>query len=161
MVVSCLADMKDGFYERFESQLQGFQNTYYVGGLLAFELTERNASYSIETVCKHFAIDVEQTVTPYVKVSQKILSRYGSAITTTSIVYRKQTVLMFFNSFLHRDYFLCPAAATLHLLEILVSLKVFNFPTFHPWMDICSTGELTESLRRMRSILGSMKKGKS
>ncbi|KAK1621122.1 hypothetical protein QYE76_026639 [Lolium multiflorum] len=60
-------DMKDGFYERFESQLQGFQNTYYVGGLLAFELTERNASYSIETVCKHFAIDVEQTVTPYVK----------------------------------------------------------------------------------------------
>ncbi|XP_051217809.1 uncharacterized protein [Lolium perenne] len=60
-------DMKDGFYEKFESQLQGFQNTYYVGGLLAFELTERNASYSIETVCKHFAVDVEQTVTPYVK----------------------------------------------------------------------------------------------
>ncbi|PNT61291.1 hypothetical protein BRADI_5g13250v3 [Brachypodium distachyon] len=60
-------DMKDGFYERFESQLQGFQNTYYVGGLLAFELTERNASYSIATVCKHFAVDVEQTVTPYIK----------------------------------------------------------------------------------------------
>jgi hypothetical protein len=76
LVISCIADMKDGFYERFESQLQGFQNTYYVGGLLAFELTERNASYSIETVCKHFAIDVEQTVTPYVKVSYKILSRY-------------------------------------------------------------------------------------
>ncbi|XP_048557931.1 uncharacterized protein LOC125538701 [Triticum urartu] len=60
-------DMKDGFYGRLESELQGFQNTYYVGGLLAFELTERNASYSIAAVCKHFAIDVEQTVTPYVK----------------------------------------------------------------------------------------------
>ena len=69
VIIYSIADMKDGFYERFESQLQGFQNTYYVGGLLAFELTERNASYSIAAVCKHFAIDVEQTVTPYVKVS--------------------------------------------------------------------------------------------
>ncbi|KAF0890511.1 hypothetical protein E2562_002868 [Oryza meyeriana var. granulata] len=60
-------DMKDGFYERLESQLQGFQNTYYVGGLLAFELTERNASYSIMAVCKHFAIDDEKEMTPYVK----------------------------------------------------------------------------------------------
>ncbi|KAK3142310.1 hypothetical protein QOZ80_4BG0344910 [Eleusine coracana subsp. coracana] len=60
-------DMKHGFYERVESQLQGFQNTYYVGGLLAFELTERNASYSISSVCKHFAIDAELPVTPYVK----------------------------------------------------------------------------------------------
>uniref|UniRef100_A0A0D3FWZ1 4-coumarate--CoA ligase n=1 Tax=Oryza barthii TaxID=65489 RepID=A0A0D3FWZ1_9ORYZ len=60
-------DMKDGFYERLESQLQGFQNTYYVGGLLAFELTERNASYSIMAVCKHFAIDGEGELTPYVK----------------------------------------------------------------------------------------------
>ncbi|XP_015691720.2 uncharacterized protein LOC102705529 [Oryza brachyantha] len=60
-------DMKDGFYERLESELQGCQNTYYVGGLLAFELTERNASYSITTVCKHFAIDGEQKMSPYVK----------------------------------------------------------------------------------------------
>lgn len=69
VIICSIADMKDGFYERLESELQGFQNTYYVGGLLAFELTERNASYSIAAVCKHFAIDVEQTVTPYVKVS--------------------------------------------------------------------------------------------
>ncbi|KAL6652550.1 hypothetical protein ACP70R_011475 [Stipagrostis hirtigluma subsp. patula] len=60
-------DMKNGFYERVESQLQGFQDTYYVGGLLAFELTERNALYSISAVCKHFAIDGEQPKTPYVK----------------------------------------------------------------------------------------------
>lgn len=71
LVISCIADMKDGFYERLESQLQGFQNTYYVGGLLAFELTERNASYSIMAVCKHFAIDGEGELTPYVKVSKK------------------------------------------------------------------------------------------
>lgn len=69
MMISCIADMKNGFYERLESQLQGFQNTYYVGGLLAFELTERNASYSIVAICKHFAIDGEQPMTPYVKVS--------------------------------------------------------------------------------------------
>lgn len=76
MIIYSTADMKDGFYERLESELQGFQNTYYVGGLLAFELTERNASYSIAAVCKHFAIDVEKTVSPYVKVSLKILLRY-------------------------------------------------------------------------------------
>ncbi|PAN36509.1 hypothetical protein PAHAL_6G288900 [Panicum hallii] len=60
-------DMKNGFYERVESQLQGFQNTYYVGGLLAFELTERNALYSISSVCKHFAIGSELPPIPYVK----------------------------------------------------------------------------------------------
>ncbi|CAO2184500.1 unnamed protein product [Urochloa humidicola] len=60
-------DMKNGFYERVESHLQGFQNTYYVGGLLAFELTERNALYSISAVCKHFAIDSELPTIPYVK----------------------------------------------------------------------------------------------
>nr|TKW11527.1 hypothetical protein SEVIR_6G237600v2 [Setaria viridis] len=60
-------DMKNGFYERVESELQGFQNTYYVGGLLAFELTERNALYSISTVCKHFAIDSDLPTIPYVK----------------------------------------------------------------------------------------------
>ncbi|WVZ86080.1 hypothetical protein U9M48_032921 [Paspalum notatum var. saurae] len=60
-------DMKNGFYEKVESQLQGFQNTYYVGGLLAFELTERNALYSISSVCKHFASDSELPMIPYVK----------------------------------------------------------------------------------------------
>ncbi|CAD6263388.1 unnamed protein product [Miscanthus lutarioriparius] len=60
-------DMKNGFYEKVESQLQGFQNTYFVGGLLAFELTERNALYSISAVCKHFAIASEIPMVPYVK----------------------------------------------------------------------------------------------
>jgi hypothetical protein len=50
---------------------------------------------------------------------------------------------------------------TLHLLEILVNLKVFNFLTFHPWMDIWNTGGFTELPRRKPFILGSMKKGKS
>ncbi|OWM69223.1 hypothetical protein CDL15_Pgr025410 [Punica granatum] len=40
-------DMKNGFYERLESELQGLRNTYYVGGLMAFELTERNSSYAM------------------------------------------------------------------------------------------------------------------
>lgn len=62
--------MKNGFYEKLESQIQGFQNTYYVGGLLAFELTERNSSYSMAMVCKHFANDNELPVFPYVKVMQ-------------------------------------------------------------------------------------------
>jgi hypothetical protein len=35
--------MKDGFYEKLESELQGLKNTYYVGRLMAFELTERNS----------------------------------------------------------------------------------------------------------------------
>ncbi|CAI9096365.1 OLC1v1032491C1 [Oldenlandia corymbosa var. corymbosa] len=50
-------DMKKGFYEKLEHELQGHCNTYYVGGLMAFELTERNASYSIALVRKHFASD--------------------------------------------------------------------------------------------------------
>jgi hypothetical protein len=62
-VISFIAEMKHLFYERVESQLQGFQNTYYVGGLLAFELTERNASYSISAVCKHTVIEAELPMT--------------------------------------------------------------------------------------------------
>jgi hypothetical protein len=73
-MIPCIADMKNGFYEKVESQLQGFQNTYFVGGLLAFELTERNAFYSISSVCKHFAIASELPKVPYVKVSHEILS---------------------------------------------------------------------------------------
>ncbi|KAF9603315.1 hypothetical protein IFM89_034664 [Coptis chinensis] len=36
-----------GFYEKLESELQGLNNTYYVGSLMAFELTERNSSYAM------------------------------------------------------------------------------------------------------------------
>ncbi|KAL0418546.1 UNVERIFIED_CONTAM: hypothetical protein Sradi_1268100 [Sesamum radiatum] len=43
-------DMKDGFYDKLEFLLQGQQNTYYAGGLMAFELTERNSSYALELV---------------------------------------------------------------------------------------------------------------
>ncbi|MQM06028.1 hypothetical protein Taro_038849 [Colocasia esculenta] len=60
-------DMKDGFYENLETQLQGFQNTYYVGGLMAFELTERNSSYAMAAVCRHFANDNAYPMFPYVK----------------------------------------------------------------------------------------------
>ncbi|KAK1588428.1 hypothetical protein Q3G72_023158 [Acer saccharum] len=60
-------DMKDGFYERFESELQGLSNTYYVGGLMAFELTERNSSYAMALICKHFASNTSIPQFPYVK----------------------------------------------------------------------------------------------
>lgn len=66
--------MKEGFYERVESELQGMRHTYYVGGLMAFELTERNASYAMALICKHFATDSPSTVYPYVKV---VLHTYG------------------------------------------------------------------------------------
>ncbi|KAK9273513.1 hypothetical protein L1049_018323 [Liquidambar formosana] len=67
-------DMKDGFYEKMESELQGMKNTYYVGGLMAFELTERNSSYSMALVCKHFAKDSALPVFPYVKRLFPLLS---------------------------------------------------------------------------------------
>ncbi|KAJ8759599.1 hypothetical protein K2173_008779 [Erythroxylum novogranatense] len=60
-------DMKDGFYERLESELQGLNNTYYVGGLTAFELTERNSSYAMALICKHFANNNSLPTFPYVK----------------------------------------------------------------------------------------------
>ncbi|EEF48850.1 conserved hypothetical protein [Ricinus communis] len=60
-------DVKDGFYERLESELQGLRNTYYVGGLMAFELTERNASYAMALMCKHFANYNSLPMFPYVK----------------------------------------------------------------------------------------------
>ncbi|KAK1400737.1 hypothetical protein POM88_000342 [Heracleum sosnowskyi] len=49
--------MKDGFYNRVKSELQGQLNTYYVGGLMGFELTERNSTYAMALVRKHFAND--------------------------------------------------------------------------------------------------------
>ncbi|KAL5566579.1 hypothetical protein UlMin_029743 [Ulmus minor] len=60
-------DIKEGFYEKLESELQGSRNTYYVGGLMAFELTERNSSYSMALVCKHFANKNSAPTFPYVK----------------------------------------------------------------------------------------------
>lgn len=60
-------DMKNGFYDKMESQVQGQRNTYYVGGLLAFELTERNSSYAMALICKHFANDNILPMFPYVK----------------------------------------------------------------------------------------------
>ncbi|KAJ9139715.1 hypothetical protein P3X46_030424 [Hevea brasiliensis] len=60
-------DMKDGFYERLESELQGLRNTYYVGGLMAFELTERNSSYAMALVCQQFANNNSLPMCPYVK----------------------------------------------------------------------------------------------
>nr|XP_011461912.1 PREDICTED: uncharacterized protein LOC105350727 [Fragaria vesca subsp. vesca] len=59
--------MTNGFYDKLESELQGMRNTYYVGGLMAFELTERNSSYAMALVCKHFANDNPLPKFPYVK----------------------------------------------------------------------------------------------
>ncbi|KAJ7980735.1 AMP-dependent synthetase/ligase [Quillaja saponaria] len=60
-------DMKDGFYDKLESELQGWRHTYYVGGLMAFELTERNSSYAMALVCKHFANSNSLPMFPYAK----------------------------------------------------------------------------------------------
>ncbi|KAF3452581.1 hypothetical protein FNV43_RR03014 [Rhamnella rubrinervis] len=60
-------DMKDGFFEKLECELQGLRNTYYVGGLMAFELTERNSSYAMALVCKHFANTNSLPIFPYAK----------------------------------------------------------------------------------------------
>lgn len=66
--------MKGGFYEKLETELQGQQNTYYIGGLMAFELTERNSSYAMGLVCKHFATDELIPRFPYVKVLDTVNS---------------------------------------------------------------------------------------
>ncbi|KAI3791351.1 hypothetical protein L2E82_05117 [Cichorium intybus] len=60
-------EMKDGFYEKLEHQLQGQNNTFYIGGLMAFELTERNSSYAFSLVMKHFASDNPEPKFPYIK----------------------------------------------------------------------------------------------
>uniref|UniRef100_A0A7N0UGY7 Carrier domain-containing protein n=1 Tax=Kalanchoe fedtschenkoi TaxID=63787 RepID=A0A7N0UGY7_KALFE len=71
--VNC-QDMKDGFYDRLEDELQGQRNTYYVGGLMAFELTERNSYYSIALMNKHFATESLPPPFPYVKRLHPLLS---------------------------------------------------------------------------------------
>ncbi|KAL0459272.1 UNVERIFIED_CONTAM: Long-chain-fatty-acid--AMP ligase FadD26 [Sesamum latifolium] len=60
-------DIKNGFYDKVETELQGQRNTYYVGGLMAFELTERNSSYAMALVRRHFACDDPLPRFPYVK----------------------------------------------------------------------------------------------
>ncbi|KAL2238642.1 UNVERIFIED_CONTAM: Long-chain-fatty-acid--AMP ligase FadD26 [Sesamum indicum] len=60
-------DIKNGFYDKVEMELQGQQNTYYIGGLMAFELTERNSSYAMALVRRHFACDGPLPRFPYVK----------------------------------------------------------------------------------------------
>ncbi|KAL2328831.1 hypothetical protein Fmac_022258 [Flemingia macrophylla] len=60
-------DIKDGFYEKLETKLQGSRNTYYVGGLMAFELTETNSSYAMALICKNFANSNDFPMFPYTK----------------------------------------------------------------------------------------------
>ncbi|KAD5961681.1 hypothetical protein E3N88_13154 [Mikania micrantha] len=67
-------DMKEGFYDKMENEIQGQQNTYYVGGLVAFELTERNSSYAMNLVRRHFASDDPLPKFPYVKRLFPLLS---------------------------------------------------------------------------------------
>lgn len=62
------ADIKSGFYDKLKFQLQGQRNTYYAGGLMAFELTERNSSYAMALVCKHFSNNSTPPGFLYVKV---------------------------------------------------------------------------------------------
>ncbi|CAB4312074.1 unnamed protein product [Prunus armeniaca] len=72
-------EMVDGFYEKLESQLQGFKNTYYVGGLMAFELTERNSSYAMGLVCKHFSNDNSMPNFPYAKSLFALQQQWGGS----------------------------------------------------------------------------------
>lgn len=48
-----VCDFRDGFYERLDA-LQGQLNTYYCGGIAAFELVETVVQYSREVVQSHF-----------------------------------------------------------------------------------------------------------
>lgn len=77
------ADMKSGFYDKLEFQLQGQCNTYYAGGLMAFELTERNSSYAMALVCKHFSNNSSQPDFPYIKVCNAINIQYETKLRTT------------------------------------------------------------------------------
>ncbi|KAF6174126.1 hypothetical protein GIB67_003765, partial [Kingdonia uniflora] len=72
------ADMKAGFYDNLESELQGLPNTYYVGKLMAFELTKRNSSYAMALIVKHFVSDNALPAYPYVKTLEAIKGGGGS-----------------------------------------------------------------------------------
>ncbi|KAJ8565199.1 hypothetical protein K7X08_007775 [Anisodus acutangulus] len=72
--VKRIGDMKEGFYDKIENQLHGQQNSYYVGELMAFELTERNSSYSMALISKHFATTDLQPGFPNIKRLFPLLS---------------------------------------------------------------------------------------
>ncbi|XP_057809111.1 uncharacterized protein LOC131023584 [Salvia miltiorrhiza] len=72
-------DMKDGFYDKLEFLLQGHRNTYFVGGLMAFELTERNSSYAFDLVQKHFSNKSLEPSYPYVKRLLTLRPSHGRA----------------------------------------------------------------------------------
>ena len=48
-------EIKNGYYDRLEEQ-QGKNNTYYVGGLMNFELVNHIALYSKHIVHTHFPV---------------------------------------------------------------------------------------------------------
>ncbi|KAK3015484.1 hypothetical protein RJ639_005789 [Escallonia herrerae] len=75
------AVMKDGFYDKLEFQLQGQRNTYFLGGLMAFELTERNSCYAMALVWKHFANDSLPPSFPYTKRLFTLKPNCGPQIT--------------------------------------------------------------------------------
>ena len=60
--------MKEGFYDKMEMELQGQQNTYYVG-LLAFELIEEKSANAVNQIGKHFANDGHLPNFTYVNVN--------------------------------------------------------------------------------------------
>ncbi|KAI3778824.1 hypothetical protein L2E82_08209 [Cichorium intybus] len=66
--------MKEGFYDKMEMELQGQQNTYYVDGLVACELIEKNSTYAMNFIRKHFANDDPLPNFPYVKRFFPLLS---------------------------------------------------------------------------------------
>ena len=55
-----------GIRSKVETELQGMGDIYYVGDPIAFELTQRNASYAVALVCKHFANDSPSPTFPIV-----------------------------------------------------------------------------------------------
>ncbi|KAF6146108.1 hypothetical protein GIB67_002786 [Kingdonia uniflora] len=73
-----LFNMTVGFYDKLESELQALPNTYYVGKLMAFELTERNSSYAMALVVKHFVNDKALPAYPHVKTVEAIKGGGGS-----------------------------------------------------------------------------------
>lgn len=64
LIAPLRADMAEGFYDKL-NMLQGENNTYFLGALLAFELTERNVSYAFNLMGQCFG---SREGWPYVKV---------------------------------------------------------------------------------------------
>lgn len=125
------AAMMNGFYDKLESELQGVRNTYYVGGLMAFELTERNSSYAMALVCKHFANDNPLPKFPYAKVNpilkSIILINYLIKIYDFSLKFVKSLVLTYYKHVYFQSLF-----SLQHELErsptIMTELPGVEFP---------------------------------